>query len=285
MKKLLVLFGFFSFFLGHTQIQVPKEFNFNTAFVNAENRLVILPPKATDKFLNVGLPYFDENAGYTFKLFGTLVPENGKLVYKPAETNIIARWQNLGLQVAALSDQQVTEFKLPETASFLQHYKSKRPENDVLVDKYSFMNGGGASALALKGLEKLKESGFKSEKFYFELAYAYNALGKFAQGEETVTEATKNGVSNELFIKEKHYALLNQNKLSEAADYLTANFKHFKTATYKSESIINQISKFYNAPDFENAEKWIDIYKKEIGQDQYKVHVDKFEKALAVQKK
>ena len=285
MKKILLLLSIFSVFLSFAQLQIPKEFNFNTTFVDAENQFVVLPVRENDKEFNVGIPYFDQTAGYSFKLFGTLIPENEKLKFKNSEANIIARWENLGLKVAVIPQEKIKEWQIPDASDFLKNHQTSRPENDVLVDKYSFMNGAGSSDLALQGLEKLKAKNVKTEKFFFELAFAYNALENFSKAEETITDAAKNGLSNELLIKEKHYALLHQNKLSESADYLKNNFKFFKSTQYKSESILNQISKFYNASDFENTKNWIDYYKKEIGSDQYKEHVDKFENALKQQKK
>ena len=284
MKKLFTLFILLSFFIGNAQLENPKEIAFDTPFANAENHLILLPQKSSDKEFIVGLPYFDESAGYSFKLIGSLIPSNNSYLFEPTERNMIARWKFVDLKVAIIPDQKIAEWKIPDPADFLKNYKSSRPEDDVLVDKMSFLNGAGFSELALKGLEKLKAKNYKSEKFYFELAYAYNALSNFTKAEETISEATSNGFSSELLVKEKHYAMLHQNRIPEAAAYLENNFKNFKNPTYKSESIVNQISNFYNNSDFENTKKWINLYKKEIGTDQNSQIVDKFENAVKEKK-
>ena len=284
MKKIFTIFILLSFFLGNAQLEIPKEIAFDTPFATAENHMILLPPKSSDKEFIVGLPYFDEAAGYSFKLFGSLIPKNETYIFEPTESNLIARWKYVDLKVAVIPDQKSAEWKIPDPADFLKNYKSSRPEDDVLVDKMSFLNGAGFSELSLKGLEKLKAKNYRSEKFYFELAYAYNALSNFSKAEETISEATSNGFSSELLVKEKHYAMLHLNKISEAATYLENNFKNFKNPNYKSESILNQISNFYNSSDFVNTKKWINIYKKEIGTDQYQSKIDRFESALKEKK-
>lgn len=284
MKKLFTLFILFSFFLGNSQLENPKEITFDTPFVSAENHMILLPQKSSDKEFIVGLPYFDEAAGYSFKLFGSLIPNNNSYVFEPTERNMIARWKYVDLKVAVIPDQKIAEWKIPDPADFLKYYKSSRPEDEILVDKMSFLNGAGFSELALKSLEKLKAKNYRSEKFYFELSYAYNALSNFSKAEETIREATSNGFSSELLVKEKHYAMLHLNKIPEAATYLENNFKNLKNPAYKSESILNQISNFYNISDFQNVKKWINLYKKEIGTDQYQPKIDRFESALKEKK-
>ena len=79
--------------------------------------------------------------------------------------------------------------------------------------------------------------------------------------------------------------MLHQNKLIPASEYLQQNFSNFRTKNFKSESIVNQIINFSNHQDSKNAEKWIQIYKKEIGEDQYKTHVENIEKKLKETKK
>ena len=284
MKKIFTLFVLFSLFIGNAQVKIPKEITFDTPFATAENSVILLPVNNSNKDLSVGIPYFDESAGYSFKFLGTLIPEMETFVFKPSESNLIARWQNLALPVGVIPTQKITEWKIPDPSDFLKNYKSSRPEYEVLVDKYSFLNGSNFSVLALKGLEELKSKNYKSKKFYFELAYAYNALENFSKAEATVEEAALNAYSSELLIKEKHFAMLNQKKTLEAATYLESNFKNFKSNTFKSECIVNQTSNFYKISDFENTKKWIGLYKKEIGTDQYKANIERLETALKEKK-
>jgi len=262
------------------QIKVPADFTFTTPFYEAENKYIVFSPKPNDKDFSLGVPYFDPSAGYTYKYLGNLKDDNGNLNFVPTENGIIYRWENMDMKVAVLSDQRIKEFKLENPPEFLKFYKSGKPEKDLLVDKLSFLNGAGFSNLALLQLEQLRKENYKSGKFYFELAFAYNALDQSSKAEEVVNEAEKNGFRNELLIKEMHYALLHQNKLIPAADYLENNFKNFKSKFYKSEGIVNQISNFSKSKDVKNAQKWIGLYKKEIGEDQYKPRVDDVEKRL-----
>lgn len=286
MKK-IALFLLLAFSLeSFAQIEIPKDLLFNTTFVDAENHYVAFIPKKEDKNFTLGVPYFDDSGGgYTFKLIGSFVVENGKYVPTISPQNIIARWENLGLKVAIIPDEKVKEMKLPLVPEFLKYYKSSRPENDVLVDKLSAMNGANYCEMALPKLEMLHKQNYKSAKFYFELVFAYNALQKFSEAENAAFEAVKNGFNDELIIKETHYALLHQSgKENKAADFLMKNFKNFKTKSYESESILNQISIFYNLNNFKETQTWIDNYKNEIGTDKYKKYIDQFENALKTKK-
>lgn len=264
------------------QIKVPADFSFSTPFHEAVNKYIVFSPKPDDKQLMLGVAYIDPTAGYSYRYFGNITVDNGKLNFVPAEENadFIARWQNLDLKVAVLPDERVGQLKLSAYPEFLKFYQTDKLDRDFLVDILSFQNGAGYSNLALPQLEKLRKENYKSAKFYFELAFAYNALNQSSKAEEVIYEAEKNNLKDELLIKEMHYALLHQNKLMLAGDYLESNFKNFKSKNYKSESIVNQIINYSNQKDVVNAKKWIRIYKTEIGEDQFKPRVDDIEKRL-----
>lgn len=280
MKKLFIsLFVIFSL-LSFAQVKVPADLTFTTPFYEAENKYIVFTPKAEEKDLMLGVPYFDEAAGYSYKFLGSLNFDNGKAEFTPAENDFIARWQNLDLKVAVLPEARIKELTFPSYPEFLKAYQTDKLDKDYLLDKLSFQNGSGYSNLALPKLEELRKEGYKSAKFYFELAFAYNALDQFSKAEDAVNEAEKNNFHDELMMKEMHYALLHQNKLSPAADYLQTNFKNFQSQLYKSEGIVNQIINFFNNKDVKNTEKWIKIYKSEIGKDQYKSRVDDIETKL-----
>lgn len=264
------------------QIKVPADFSFSTPFYEAENKYIVFSPRPEDQQLMIGVAYIDPTAGYSYRYYGTITVEDGKLKLVPAQenTDMIARWQNLALKVAVLSEARVKEFELANPPEFLKFYKSNKPEKDFLVDKLSFQNGAGYSNLALPKLEELRKEGYRSAKFYFELSFAYNALQQFSKAENAVNEAEKYNFHDELMIKEMHYALLHQDKLIPAADYLQKNFKNFQSKLYKSEGIVNQVISFFNNNDMKNAGKWIKIYKSEIGEDQYKTRIDDIENKL-----
>lgn len=284
MKKFL-LFLFLSFQIGvFAQVELPKDLVFDKTFFEAENQYIMLSPNKSSAEAFVGLAYFDDSAGFSFRLLGMYSPETKTVSLADSNGITLVRWENLGAKVAVVPQNLVAEWKLPEVASFLKNYKSSKPAKELLVDKLSFANGAGLYETALTGLLKLKNENYKSEKFYFELAFSYNALGKFADAEKIITEAESNGLKNELLVKEKHYSLLHQNKTSEAGDYLKNNFSNFKNKNYLSESIINQTLFYYNSKDFQNAEKWIANYRKEIGTDQYVKHIDSIENNIKQQK-
>lgn len=286
MKKLLNFFLIICSLSLFSQIKVPADFKFTTPFYEAVNHYVVFSPKPEDRQLMLGVPYIDPSAGYSYRFFGNISIEKDKLVFSPSDENssITSRWQNLDLKVAVLPLDRIKELKLKDFPEFLKNYQTDMLDRDYSVEIASFQNGAGYSNLALPTLEKLRQENYQSQKFYFELAFAYNALDQSAKAEEVIKEAEKNNFKDEYLIKEMHYALLHQNKLLAAADYLQANFKNFKSKQYQSESILNQIITFNNQKDKINTEKWIKIYKTEIGEDQYEAHVDHIESQLKSEK-
>ncbi|MFC6268618.1 hypothetical protein [Frigoriflavimonas asaccharolytica] len=266
---------------------LPQDINFDTPIFETEKEWVLLPPKDENSTeLYAVMLYFDDVAGYTLQLGDSFELKNGVLLHKKADetgaTKI--RWQNLRLKVAKLSDERLIKFNIDKSPEWLKNYYTEIPTVEDLVDRLSILNGQGMSDIALPKLLVLHAKNYKSAKFYFELAFANNALGKFSEAEKIIEEADKLGFNDELMIKEKIYSLSSQKKLPETSAYLEKNLNSFKTKLYLEESIANLLNNYYIAQDFVNVQKWIDIYKKNITKGKYTTTIEQLEAELKTKK-
>lgn len=280
------LFLFLVIILSAQKQNLPKDIVFDTPIFETEKQWVLLPPKDENStILFAVMLYYDQYAGYTLELGETFDIKNGNLIkqiredLKTGSTKV--RWSNLKLKVAKLSDQRLKEFKIEKNPEWLSNYYDDTPTDEDLVDRYSRLNGSGLSDIALPKLEELQKQKFKSAKFYFELAYAYNALGKFSEAEKVIEEANKNGFNDELLIKEMLYATNNLGNLDLSAKYLLSNLDKMKTQLFKDENIANMIVHFFKKNRYKDALEWVQIYRKNLPKDaRYYEKVEELEKLI-----
>jgi hypothetical protein len=264
--------------------QTVADLSFTTNVPDAENHWVVLQKKEKNNYYNVGFIYFDEQAGYSLKSAGTLAEDNGKLKYiedpNAKISSITTRIGNLEYKSAVISSELLKSFKLPNQPDWLKFYISSESENQKIVNRASIMNGNGLSKSALPKLEKLYKDNFKTDKLYFELAFAYNALGDFANAEKICFEAVQNKLSNDLINKEYVFAFLHQKKISEADVFLTKNLDHYKNKSYKYESMMNIIAISAQLKNIDLAKKWLGLLKKDNDVKNVE-HIKKLEELIA----
>lgn len=245
--------------------QTVEDLKFVTNVPEAENHWVVLQKNPKNSFYNVGFVYFDEQAGYSLKSAGTLEEEQGKLKYKEDPNSKTAmfttRIGNLEYKSAIISPELLKNFNLPEQPEWLKFYNTSASENDKILNRASVMNGAGAVKWALPKLEKLYQNNFKTGKLYFELAFAYNALGDFPNAEKICIEAMKNKFSDDLINKEYVFALLQQKKVSEADLFLAKKIDTYKDKSYKYEAVMNMIAIAAQTKNIDVANKWLEILK------------------------
>ncbi len=264
--------------------QTLKELNFNSNVPDAENNYVAVPREKVEDGFGFGYIYFDDVAGYTYRILGSLKQENGNLVFLANQNSSnsisIQRIENLEFKAAKIPAVMVEKFGFKPNPDWMKSYTNSNPNHINELNRASHMNGKRFPQLALPKLLSIYNQNFKSEKFYFELAFAYNALKDYEKSVNIVEEALKNNYNNELLIKEKHFSLVHQNKLDKAGTFLKQNFKNFKTNIYKSEGILNMAVGYYNQQKYNDALSWLSLYKTEVGNDRYKETVEKFENQI-----
>lgn len=261
-----------------------SDLKFETTVPDAENHYIVLPVKEGDKSYNLGFMYFDEVAGYTLDYTGELHEVNGILKFKEradAKTSSMkVRIENLAFKSAVVSDEILQKMNLPTQPDWLKIYLSSKPENEKSLRRASLMNGANFPQLALPKLLELYKNNFKTESLYFELAFSYNALGKFADGEKISLEALNNKKADDLVKKEYIYSLVHQDKVKEADDFLSKNISSFKTQNNKIEAIINTIAVSAHNGNLTIAEKWMKELKSEPNIDRYQKNIQQLESII-----
>lgn len=263
--------------------QTVSQLKFDTAVTDAENSWVVLPKKDGEAQYSVGVIYFDESAGYSYRVQGSFIEENGKLKFVEDEDikigSKIVRVGNLGFKTAKLSPELIKQFNLPAQPDWLKSYASSASENEKALNRASKMNGANFPQLALPKLLKLYQNNFKTDQLYFELSFSYNALKDYPNAEKICLEAFKNKISDDLINKEYIYALLNQNKITDADTFLTQKLDSFKNKDYRAESMLNVGAFAAHYKNMDLAKKWLNVLKKE-NEERYKKNVQNLENII-----
>lgn len=283
MRKLFYLFILFTSFQVTKAQTLAADLATTVPFYEAEGKFVAIQGKTPGSYV-YGVAYYDEAALYTFRMLGMFDVKDQKLVPQEAAANnngfYIVRINNPGLPVTLLKDSQLDELKADKDMGWLKSYRTSAPAEEQLLERMSTLNGAGLSDKALPNLQKLYQQQYHNAKLFFELIFAYNALGKVAEAEKTADEAMKLGYNDELIIKEKHFAMLFGKKLTEAGDFLKKNLDNVKNPTYKKELMLNQISQFNSNKDKAKTQEWINLYRNIHGADQYANALKKMEDGL-----
>lgn len=286
MKKIIIS----SLILSNLIVYSQKfsDLKFETIVPDTENHYIVLPVKEGDKSYNLGFMYFDETAGYTLDYIGDLHEEEGILKFKEREdaknSSMKVRIENLSFKSAIISNEMLKQFNLPMKPEWLKNYLSTKPENEKILKRASIMNGANFPQIALPKLLELHKNNFKTESLYFELAFSYNALGKFAEAETVCDEAVKNKKTNDFIFKEYIYSLVHQNKLKEADTFIAKNSSSYKNEANKIESMINLVALSAHNNNFIIAEKWLKELKTQPNINRYQRNIDQLESVIKEKK-
>lgn len=259
MKKIVI---FSSVILSLSLFSQTQKLEFVTNVPDAEGSYVVIPNKdASKQDYTLGFIYYDNMAGYSCRIVGEISVKDDKLSFTTAEylktSMMTSRIGNFGVQLAKLNPNTVKELKIQNPPEWLAIYNSSNPKDEEIVKRASQMNGAGASKLALTSLKKLYDNNYKSELLYFELAFAYNALGDFINAEKVASEAIKNKKDSDNLKKEYLYSLVYLKKLKEGEEFVLKNEDKFTDAMAKSECFLNLAAHSANSDKLDMSEKWL----------------------------
>ena len=230
---------------------------------NCENRWFL---KSTDDPLIhlLGFAYLDPTAGFTFEHNGEVkINESGDIVRLPSEfrdkARLIIRFDS-DFKVACLSNEIVTKLKLPLIPDWLHFYKDERepgPHNVTWASQYNHI---GASQKALEFLKEAEKQNYKSSKYYFELGFALNALGKFQDAVQQLQVAVKEYPNHTEIIAELAYAHFGLRDLERAVEFYKLALKADKKKTSQRRwEFAQNISVAYSMlDDKKNSDAWKD---------------------------
>jgi tetratricopeptide (TPR) repeat protein len=262
MKLILSIF-LLIFSIGFSQTGV-TELNFDTKYYDAVDKWIAFPQKPTDTTYVFGFIYLDEQAGFTFDYSSHFEKtENGlKKLPRFFEGNLKSRLSGNTVNVAVLSEKQISELQLPAVPDWLAIYKKGSDDVGYLKNIGFHYNAAGASNLALDPLEKAYEIEPHFKGLEFELSFAYNAMGQFDKAIPILDQAIKNDPENFLFYRELGFAYKNLEQVEKAEDIYRKGIKLTKDKNQKGEMAINMAQAYFNLKDKEKFKEWAKLTRK-----------------------
>jgi len=253
---------------------------FDLRMSDCENRWVVLPKKPGDDSHAYGYIYIDPTAGFTLYVGGgfkldaagkyqsmpnplmprsfTLIDKEGKKQEYP--TNAVQmrmRLRENGI-VSALPRDALAQLGLSDTPEWISHYEDKSSSAVHAVNWGRLYNGFGDSARALSYLEPVFREQPQARGLIFELAYAYNALGRFGDAVALVTSISEQDRKNPNLCKELAFSYLSTKRFREAKEwYLYCLSIEQSTVLVRSEMAFNLSQAYRQLGDGENCKQWM----------------------------
>ena len=201
--------------------------NYNLHMSDCENRWVALYHKPDDSNYTYGFVYIDPQAGFTLHIAGSFTIDS-KGIYHPAPNPLASNQYAVKIRLegngvaAALPPEALAQLGLPEKPDWLKIYEDTADPVTHKVNWGSFYNGIGDSRRAVNYLESVYKERPDAPKLVFELAYAYNALGRPEDAiRVSKSEFAKNS-KDELLCRELAFAYFGAKSYNEAAEQYQA---------------------------------------------------------------
>jgi tetratricopeptide (TPR) repeat protein len=254
---------FLTFTIGFSQSN-SEELNFDTKYYNAVDKWIAFPKKVADTSYSFGFIYLDDTAGFTYNYESKFIKTNSglKKLSREFESGLKARLTENTIDVAVLSDSQVSQLGLPKVPEWHSIYKADSTKVSYLKNIGYHYNHVGASNLALKPLKKAYSINPHYTGLEFELSYAYNALHDFTKAIPILEEAIKNDPKNFLFYRELGFALKNIDQNAKAEKIYKTGMELTDDKFQKSEMAINMAQSYYLSGNQKKFDEWAEITRK-----------------------
>ena len=262
MKLILSVFLLISS-IGFSQSDT-TDLKFDTKYYDAVDKRIAFPKKEADTTFTLGFIYLDEQAGFTFDYHSKfLETDNGlKILPREFEAGLKSRLSRNTINVAVLSEKQVSELGLPIVPEWLAVYKEASEKAEYLKNIGFHYNAVGASNLALKPLLKSYEIEPHLNGLEFELAYAYNALGQYEKAIPILDNAIKNDKENFLFYRELGFSYKNVEQIEKAENIYREGIKLTNDKSQKGEMAVNMAQSYFKIKDKEKFKEWAKLTRK-----------------------
>jgi len=228
-----------------------------------ENRWFLKKEAKDPETRVLGFAYIDPEAGFTFEFEDEIVAgKDGSWVRKPNPMHGKASMKvrvGSNISVACLDKQEVAKLGLATIPDWLRFYKDARAIGPHEVSWASHLNGIGANAEAIKHIQAAIADGYKSDRMWFELGYAYDALGEFDKSMEVLAPAMAASPENKLLIGELAYSSMHRKDFKRAIElYHLALSKYKDGETEKrADYALNLAAAYHLAGDEKAAQEWL----------------------------
>ena len=207
---------------------VHGDIQFTTPFYDAENQWsVVSKDPQKNKYL-FGMVYLDNTAGYTFAAEGFFQVDAQGRVFRDSSDyinnqRIVQRITGNGGKSALIPAAMLADLKVPAEPFWLAVYQPAANRNTD-VDKINhgrFLNGLKVPVKALAYLEPVYKINPHAPGLEFELSYAYNVLGRYADAEAVLKSAIANTPDNGSLYAELGFAYTQTSKFANAIEAFT----------------------------------------------------------------
>ena len=243
---------------------------FDKRYFECENQWIVLPKQESEQEYMVCYLYLDRSAGFTLKLQGdlTISPE-GKYIFEANDEskNMIFRIPQDYVLVAILPEARRTEMNIPAQPDWVKIYREGEDDTDQLIRRGWHFNHVGASGLALSPLLKAYKRDAHAEGLEFELAYAYNAEGKFDKAIEVLNKALKKDPKNYMFFRELGYAYLHIEKVTDAEKTYKKGISLSDNRVEQSEMAFNMAGHYFKTKNKKKFDEWAAEFHKYADKD------------------
>ncbi|HEX8561629.1 MAG TPA: tetratricopeptide repeat protein [Flavobacterium sp.] len=266
---------------GQTEL---SDVTFDNLFYKGLNKWVAFPKAEKDSIYLYGFIYLDHTAGFTFGYEGHFtVGPDGTFIASPVnqQSRIISRLdpqkQNL---VAILPAERQKQLGVPSEPDWLVNYRHESELADATATGSS-LNHIGASEDALFYLEPAYQKEPHYKGLEFEIAYAYNALGRYDDAVNVLIAALPHDRKNHLLYKELVFAYASLAQLDKAEIVAKKSIDVCEEERTKSEIAVNMAQSYYTLKDRQKFKKWTSIARQHTKPgSEYSKYVDFFESEL-----
>ncbi|CAM4001134.1 lipopolysaccharide assembly protein LapB [Flavobacterium antarcticum] len=281
MKYIITLLFLFSISLNAQSV-----LNFDKRNVQCEDKWITYQMDK-DSTYTFGFIYVDSQAGLTLNYEGKFKIDNdGNFIRLESTTDNEIGFMKVRLQpnrtaIAEIPDSKFNELKIEKTPDWLASYKTDENSVERLYRWGYLYNGWSECEKALTFLEKadIIDSNFKG--LQTELAFSYNALGKYNKAEASLKKAIKNDPSDCYTLKELAYTytkLLNLEKVSETYKLLK---EICKTNEFIQETAYNLAYEYFKIKDKAKFKDWkTEAEKWSTSENQYTKNLNAMETEL-----
>lgn len=255
MKYFLLLFIFIAL-----QISAQNPLKFDKKQIDAENNWVAIPMEKEGEYA-LGFIYLDLDAGLTLQYEGNFsIEKDGqfKRLGEAEKTNSMKiRLQPNNNLCAIIPDAKLKDLKVEKTPDWLKIYNADPESSRTLYSRGFMYNHHDQPAKALIYLEKADKKDPLYNGLQTELAYSYNALGKFDLAEKALQKAIVADSNNCYTYKELAYTYTKGGSLEKAiTTFETMSKMDCKEVSFVTETAYNIAYEYYKKRDEVNFKKW-----------------------------
>jgi tetratricopeptide (TPR) repeat protein len=228
---------------------------FNKTYIESEDHWVAYP--SNDSSYYFGFVYIDPQAGPTLDYGGSFkINSDGKLQAMQAqgiEHRMKVRLQPSNRLVAIIPEDRLSELMLPSRPDWLQGYKQDTTSAQHFYNWGYIYNVWNQPLLAISFLEKALQINPEAKGLKSEMAYTYNALGKYEDAFNVVKDLKEKSCYD---YKELTYSLIRLDRINEAEKMCGEAMSACNDPQMKAEIAFNLAGHYCKIKDKANYEIW-----------------------------